>query len=404
MRAFRCWRGVLFFLTGSSVLFAPGAARAVEWDLHANTDLSFSNRSFPQSGFGKYDSANEVMFLGGIPGRMFFTKDFRFEGEPQLRGFYSRVLERGASEPGYTDVSSPARFMRLGGELKRSPDMQWYGDVEKLNLIAGFQGGEVQVGRKPVSVGTMKVLSVWNKFSKPLPNSAQPNLIFGLDSASVRAQFGSISLAAMDIEGPHALPQSAVRWFEGTYYRTGFELHLMGSRWWQTNTAGMAFAADVGGAALRGELLDIDVDQQTANHELQAALGGEYAFSEVWSLVLESIYLEHGIGSSDPLPLAITSPFRPLPSKLYGYFMAKAQFSAVWTLGMGSLVNVLDGSPYALLSLARSMSDSVDLELSWRGPLGSANREFSRRAVTFSDTDQYIGVPSQLSLRLSAAF
>jgi hypothetical protein len=249
-------------------------------------------------------------------------------------------------------VEGPERFFDLDARLAKGGTSMWIYDMDRLNLVLSYANIEAQIGRKPVSVGTLKVLPVWNKFSRPLPHTAGPNLVFGSDSATLRWQSGLWALQLLDIEGKGVKARDSVRWLEAILYHPDIELHLMASRWWEHNTLGLAFAKDLAGSTLRGEALLIGFDRKGKEREFQGGLGAEYAVSEVWTLLGEGLFLSDGASSPSRYPLNIRSRFQPLRAKAYVYAQAAAQFASFWNASFSFLVNAVDGSSYPMVKLS----------------------------------------------------
>ncbi|MGZ3713162.1 MAG: hypothetical protein ACXVBE_15465 [Bdellovibrionota bacterium] len=384
-------------------LLLPFNAAALEWDGKGDISVAGEYRDFPQAGFGPYAHAYESIVLGKYQMRIFPAKVLRIEGTPEVRGFVSRMVGRGPGEPGYATVEGPERLFDFKVNLATGNTSQWLLDTERLNLILSLGNIEVQLGRKPIGVGTLKVLPIWNKFSRPLPNTAGPNLIFGQDSATLRWQKGQWAFQALDIEGKAARPEAAVRWLEAILYNPALELHLMASRWWEKNVFGLAFAKDLGGATLRGEALDIGPDSHGVENEFQGGLGLEYAVNEVWTFLGESLFQSDGANRTSQYTVLIPSPYRPLRAKAYAFLQATAQIDAYWIASFGALVNGIDGSFYPLLKISRSISDHVDAALDLRGPIGKNGKEFSQQTFHFPQ-GRTIGAPSQIQLSLTASF
>ena len=386
------------------LFFCSIQAQALTFDGKGDLSLTGEYRTFPQSGLGPYDHAWESIFKGNYQAKIIHS-DFRLELTPELRGLNSRVLSLPSNSIGYATVRGPRRLMSLGLNVVNYSQAQWVLDFERLNFVGRLGELEIQVGRKPVGVGTLKVLPVWNKFSRPLPNTAGPNLIFGQDSATLRWQKEELSIQTIDIEGRDARSKDAVHWLEGILYDPNLEIHGMASRWWENNTLGLALAKDVGGATLRAEGLWIGFDKSYPSKQAQAGLGLEYALNETWTLLGEGIYLEAGANSSSKYPLIIGSRFRPLRAKGYTYLQAAAQLSSFWNLNLASLVNLVDGSIYPMIKLTHSLSDNCELTLAGQFPIGSAGTEFSKKIFQYPTLPpgEFIGAPSQFSAQVSTS-
>lgn len=388
-------------------LLFPLSASAIEWDGKGRVSVSGAYRDFAQEGLGPYDGAWESLVFANYQARFYLAESFRLEAAPELRGFVSRAAGLGPGVAGFATVEGPERLLDLDARLVNGGTAEWILDWERLNFVANYEAFEAQLGRKPVSVGTLKVLPLWNKFSRPLPHTAGPNPVFGSDSLTLRWQAGVYALQAIDIEGKGFRASEAVRWLEFIYYHPEIEFHVMAARWWERYSAGFALAKDFLGATLRAELLLAGLDEEGDRRELQGGLGAECALDETWTLLAEGLFQSDGSDRSSEYPLVIPSRFRPLRAKGYVYLQAAANFAAFWNASVASLVNVVDGSFYPLLRLSRSLSDNIDLSLDLRGPVGSPGKEFSRKTFvlpSFTGSARMIGAESQAMLEMTAGF
>lgn len=389
------------------ILLFPLSAFALDWDGKGRVSVSGAYRDFAQEGLGPYDDAWESIVFANYQSRFYLAEGLRLEATPELRGFVSRAAGLGPGVAGFATVEGPERLLDLDARLVNGGTAEWILDWERLNLVANYENLEAQLGRKPVSVGTLKVLPLWNKFSRPLPHTAGPNPVFGSDSLTLRWQSGAYGLQAIDIEGKGFRASEAVRWLEFIYYHPEIELHLMASRWWERNSAGFALAKDLLGATLRAELLLVGIDEEGERRELQGGLGAEYALDETWTVLAEGLFQSDGSDRSSEYPIVIPSRFRPLRAKGYVYLQAAANFAAFWNASVASLVNVVDGSFYPLLRVSRSLSDNIDVAVDLRGPVGSSGKEFSQKTFVFpSPTGRgpSIGAESQAMVEMTAGF
>ncbi|MCO5142970.1 MAG: hypothetical protein M9962_07770 [Oligoflexia bacterium] len=362
-------------------------------------------REFPNEGFGTLDSSFETIFKTSYAAR-YTNPYFRLELTPELRAFYSAFRDQSANSIGYATVESPRRLMNLEWKVVDKSKQEMLLDIERLTYTSYLGRLEMQIGRKPIGVGTLKVIPIWNKFSRPLPNSAGPNFIYGQDSLTIRYQKDIYAFQAIDIEGRDFRSYDAVRWLEAIAYHPEIEFHLMASRWWENNSLGFALAKDLLGATLRLESLWIDFDNKREQRELQLGVGVEYALNEIWTLLFEGLYYEKGKSSSADYALDTSSRFRALRAKGYGFFQASAQLTSFWLLNISSMTNFVDGSFYPMIKLSRSLSDNWDIAMDVRFPVGKPGTEFSKRTFEYPKVmqNQSIGAPSQIGLQLTVSY
>ncbi len=390
------------------LLLLPVTSFAFDWDGKGELGVTGAYRDFSQNGFGPYKYAYESIVLSKYQMRFYAGDGLRLEATPEIRGFVSRVVGRGPGEAGYATVEGPERLLDLDARIADGGSSLWIYDMDRLNVVLSHGDFELQVGRKPVGVGTLKVLPVWNKFSRPLPHTAGPNLVFGSDSATLRWQSGLWALQLIDIEGKSFKKHDAVRWMEAILYHPEVELHLMASRWWGKDTLGLALAKDLAGATLRAEGLAIGFNEKGIKREIQAGLGLEYALNETWTLLGEGLYLSDGSSDSTRYPLNIPSRFQPLRAKGYLYAQAAANFASFWNASFSGLGNLIDGSIYPIVRLSRSLSDNIDIAMDARGPTGKKGKEFSRETfrfpMPFGLPARTLGAPTQIMMELTASF
>ena len=326
---------------------------------------------------------------------------FQLEIQPEMLGLVGSSSALPNTDASHLSVAPPVRFLHLSTSLVSNQTGTAYFDFDRLDLSYASDHVTAYVGRKPVGLGVLKIFPVWNKFSRPPPVVSGPPLIFGEDSANVRAQFGQLAFQALQVQGPTQIQTASIG--EGIWYAPFGEIHVLESYWWQEQVAGFAGAFDVGGATLRVESLFIGLSPSDHDRQTQIGVGAEYAFSEKWSAIAEAIYQSAGV--FDPANYSLQLPSRYLSLQAAGYVFGRADYKVgrFWTLAFGGLLNCIDGSSILVPRLEYSITENLDLITEFDIPLGPQGTELSTQAYNFPGGN-YIGAPYQGSVTLKASF
>ncbi|MGK5090122.1 hypothetical protein WDW86_21440 [Bdellovibrionota bacterium FG-2] len=383
---------ILGLLLAASLAALP--LSAVEFESRSDALFFGDYRRLHQTGFSTLDSTFDGWCVVGSQLRA-RESGFQLEVRPEIRGLRSPGASVPLADAARLTVIAPSRFMNLDFKFFSNTNNYWIGDFEKLNASYAEKTFEIYAGRKPLSLGVLKVLPVWNKFTRPLPNAAGPALVFSQDIAGFRTQFKNYNVQLFDLEGPTSA--DAVRAGEFTWYNPELEFHALFSQWWEKSVSGLAFSKDISGMTLRGESLWVH------DQEFQAGLGGELALNEKWATLVEFLYLSHGVANSKDYTLSIDSRFRNLRGRAYGYAQLTHNLSAFWILTGGALINLFDRSLLFVPNLTHSLSDNSEVYFTAQLPLGTKGAELSAHTFTFPD-GRAIGAPLQLAAGLKYYF
>ena len=381
--------GLVFAL--SVVVLAPQAARAVDFEAKSDVLTYGDYRYLNQKGLSQYDSTFDGWLVAGSQLRA-RQDDFLLEVRPEIRGLSSRAVGLPATDPGYLTIRSPRRFFNIDYKIASNATEQWYGDFERLDASYGTRSFELYAGRKPISLGVLKVLPVWNKFTRPLPNAAGPALIFSQDSAGVHGQTGELSYQAFDLEG--YTPADEVRLGELALYDDQIELHLMMSQWWHEAVGGLAATRDVLGMTVRAEALWIGMDPKDEDRQTQAgpapntrsAKSGRARRIPLPKLGASRLVEVHG---RDPVALS------PAAGGGLCVRSGRVEGRGVWTLVGGAFTDLVDGSTIFVPRLSHSLSDDAELYVNAQIPTGKTGAELGPNAFAFPDGTS-IGSPLQI--------
>lgn len=380
------------------VLF-PLVLKAWEQDQKSEIQPSIYYRQIPQKGFTSQEQSFDLFFRGGSQLR-WTEGSWQIEVKPELYGFTGDSKISGDTDPYLISMKSPDRLMNLRHKI--NVDDEWYLELEKFNFSYNKEELEISIGRKPVSLGILKVFPVWNKFSKPLPITIGPATVLSSDNLSLRYQGGSLSYSFTSIAG--AKEQDVVHFAGITYYAKDFEMHALLGQWWKNSTLGLAFAKDVWGATWRFETLlyqESILDQK--RQEQQTGLGVEYAFNDKLSMLSEFLVQSNGAKNSEEYVGLAESRFRMLKAQSYNFTQIQYKLTSLLTTSLGVLINGADGSHYDIFKMQYSYSDNTDLFAEINVPQGKTEGEFSRKAWV-APNGFYRGAPTQASIGLKYIF
>ncbi|MES2856373.1 MAG: hypothetical protein V4692_10950, partial [Bdellovibrionota bacterium] len=283
-----------FLVSLISGLVVFSSVAHAEFDYRADLLLFVNHRELNQSGISSINAITDA--AAGVGVDLSYTyKALRLEARPELRGLYSYGVARPTTDPTYASIKSPKRFLDLGGEIGHSEpggEGQAYFDFEKLFFSLQTDNFEIAAGRRPLGLGVLKYLPVWNKFTVLLPIHSGAPFIFNPDNAVIRYQYKSVSASALAIEGD--LATESVQLGQLNYFGEWIELQSLFGRWWDHSVAGAAATTDIGGVSLRAETLWFGLDKRDRENGFQGGYGIEYASSEKVSWLLEGIHLQRG--------------------------------------------------------------------------------------------------------------
>ena len=385
------------------LLFLPLPAFALETEFRSEAFFINVYRNLHQTGLSTVNTSLDTYILGNSQLRLTQGK-LQFEVRPEIRGLVGRAANLPSGDPAFATVRSPRRLMDLRTKIDGGEGSEIYLDWERLGLAYRGEDFEVQVGRRVVSLGVLRVIPLWNKFSRPLPTAPNPQIIYASDTVSARWQKDSWALSGVGLFETTKMNDN-VAWLEAIHYGEWAELHLLASQWWGNPTFGVAAAKDVAGATIRGEVLAVAPFMDRAERQVQAGVGAEYAFDENWSAVLETLYQSKGAKSRSEYTPSLPSRFMPLRGFGYSVLTGQYKLTSLWTLSAGALTNWLDGSTYGLIKAQHSLNENTDLYLESAIPVGTKGAEFSARTFTFTaPVAATVGSPFQASVGLRTTF
>jgi hypothetical protein len=384
----------------TSMIFLCSPALGLDASLQGEALVSGFFREINSPGNSALNSAGDSYDMAAVNGRI-SQDDFHLGFRPEIRVLAGQSESLAPTDPAYLTVRSPSRFVNIGADLGSQGNYQGYFDFERLDLSFTPGNLEVYVGRRPISLGVLKIFPCWNKFTRPLPGVGGPVIIYGSDGAGISYQKKDVLVKQITILG--STPADQVYLGEATWYASAVELHLLASDWWQNNVLGFAFAFDAAGITFRGELLDIGVNQNVSDSQVQGGFGFERALDEKWSILGESFFQSIGVTDVADYPLEPISRFNPLRAIGYGSLNLAYQASPFWNLSAGILTNFVDLGNIIILKATNSLTDNSELFIEGDIPAAREGAEFASRSFIFSDGSAF-GTPLQLQAGLKTSF
>lgn len=383
---------------------------SIAWDADQKTELqpSIYYREIPQNGFSSKKSSYDFFFRAGHLLSL-TNESWKFELKPEIYGFSGESRsesDRISNDPYYYSLKTPNRFFKLRKKL--SLEDEWFLELDKIYFTFSKDELEISVGRRPISLGVLKIFPVWNKFSKPLPVTIGPQTTLSSDAITFRLQKESISYFLNSVK--ESTKDEDINFLGFTYYYSDLELHFLSGRLWNQNTIGIALAKDWLGASWRMESLlykkntSLSLNQSNKNqNESQFGFGVEYAFSERVSAVFEYLFQTEGVTNKEKYLTQEVNHFKILKARSYTYTQLQYKWSALINLGLGALINGIDGSRYDIIKIQYSYSDNSDLFAELNHPSGNNGAEFSKKSVILPN-GMYMGAPTQIAMGFKYVF
>jgi hypothetical protein len=378
---------------------AAGFPSAEAFDLRTKFDFQANGiyRELSQQGFTQANSVLDGIFFFGT--QIVASSDqFEFEIRHELRSVFGDTPSYPEGDIARLNIRSPERFMHADRTLVSTRRVEAISDIERLRASYNFSEGEVWVGRRPISLGTLTFFKVWNKFTRPVAGLFGPAIIYGSDGFGASYQSGSLSFKGISLYGPTS--EDDAHLIETTLFNSFAEMRLLTGRWWNHTAVGFAFSKTVFDWMLRFESLYLNGEGAS---EGEVGLGFDGAINADLSLLLETYY--QSIGAVDTSNYSVFEPsrFTTLRARYYSIVLLNWQLSTLWKMGIGDLLNGVDGGQIAIFKLNYSLSDDIEVLSEVNIPFASDGAEFSKRTFTFRDGN-YLGSGNQFTLGLKASF
>ncbi len=341
------------------------------------------------------------------------NKEWRWEFKPEVYGYYGdspstdsspTLLSTGSSLANFNDpyqmnIYSPPRFFHWRKNI--SNKKQWVLETEKLNISYLTDRWELTAGRKPFSLGVLKIFPVWNKFSKPLPISNGPAATWGSDLISLRMPRENSSYLVALIGGETR--QDDVILGEYTSYQADWEAHLLVAKWWEKNLWGIALTKDLWGASWKWESLSYRNPKDSNDHGEVNGFGAEYAMSDKSSFITEFLVQSRSARSKKDYFHTSLSNFEVFHAYFYNFTQYQYKVTDLLTAQLALLSNGVDGSQYWSAKAQYSFSDQTDYFAEINLPNGQSSGEFSQKVVELPGGRSW-GSTTQASIGFKSVF
>ncbi len=381
------------------VFVSAGLPSAQAYDLRTKFDFQANGiyRDLSQQGFTQANSVLDGIFFFGT--QIVASSDqFEFEVRHELRSVFGDTPSYPDGDIARLNIRSPERFMHAERTLVTSKSAEVISDIERLRASYNFSEGELWVGRRPISLGTLSFFKVWNKFTRPVAGLFGPAIVYGSDGFGASYQTGSVSFKAISLYGPTSDDDAHL--LETTIFSSFAEMRILTGRWWDRTAVGFAFSKTLFDWMLRFESLYLKGERAS---ETEVGLGLDGAINAELSLLLETYYQSNGALDTSSYSIFDPSRFTNLRARYYSIALLNWQLSTLWKAGIGDLLNGVDGGQIAIFKLNYSLSDDVEVLSEVNIPFASDGAEFSKRTFTFRDGN-YLGSGNQFTLGLKAAF
>lgn len=381
------------------------AKAGAEWHLRTNLELipqyRILNQTPPPTPDGLFDMFALVSTHLEVASGGWF-----FEMKPEVRAMASRGMND--YPPPDRAVKTTPRFLDSRRTLAFNSDNEAYFDFDRLNLRYSFGEGEVYAGRRPLSMGVLRLFPVWNKITLPLLFEPGPEWIENPDVFGGSYQVGKVAFrifgARMDqpenVENRSADNNIALA--EVRFFGTGYEIQFLGGEWWEHSSAGVAGSVDVADMTFRMESIWFSRYREEPS-QAQIGLGLETALGSKWTLVTEALYQSAGLDDMKNV-YRIPNRFMVLSGRYYLMPYATYQMNNLWGFQLGALANA-DSEPtfIGIGGFEYSLGDDTTLSFRAKIPFGQDTGEFGARRVT-DIYGQQAGLSTTYYLRLTTTF
>lgn len=355
----------------------------------------------PVSGFAEWDFKSEVFWTGRA--REIKPNPLFLEKENQDQFFYlreeityqqehwlakvspfvvvanSRKVKQGPS-PLITPIYSSRKQMNLESRYDNDPYTRTALDFQELYAGWNQEAYSLELGRRILSLGNLKLVPAWNKFN-PIGASFRPTWIMGVDQVKMVHQDEKSKFTLYGILDQNRLQQAQLLQYD--FFLSPFQISFLGGDWWGAHSAGLSSTYDFEGWLFKLESLVFDYFGVYADYETQTQTGAgvERSFAQDWSINVEFFFQPEG---------AIT-PHRSLKGESYLAGELKWTPDSFYTYQWLWLYSSVDQSSLQGLVATKQWSENTEVSLGLFVPRGEG--EFSPTVA-----------PSQLDLTLKCFF
>jgi hypothetical protein len=381
----------------------------IEFSSQTDVLLGGAYNEFFQQNMSEYIDTTEAYSIVGSTLR-WQKESWRLQARPELRVLASPGVGLLANDPAYSSIRPPKLKlpMRLKLTQEGSKNLESYLSLETLFLDYQGEANSIYLGRKVVSLGVLQAIPIWNKWSRPgATSSGLQALIYSQDSIGSRHRLGEWTFQTLGLFGNEeasSVDQRGASFIgEAVWNPEWVEAHFLAGKWWKRNTAGVAVVKDVNRLTLRTEALFIESREDRTVWDTQAGIGGEGAWTEKLSTLVEVFYQTFGATSADDYTFKVEDPFQILQASAYAYIRFGWKWTDTLTFSPSTLVNLIDSSQFLTAKWEYAWSEQLDISLNLSGALGPEETEFSQKAIVIPQVGE-LGVPLIGSLEFRWVF
>ncbi|MGE3759576.1 MAG: hypothetical protein AB7H97_17555, partial [Pseudobdellovibrionaceae bacterium] len=230
----------LSLLLGSLFLAVVAAA---DFDVKTEGFFTSRYRSFKETPFSKYNLDNFIF----LKEELSYAQDsFNVQASPYIIVVDSKDVKRvkQAGDPILSPIFPARQKMNLRQKGEKSNKTHWLTDFQELFVSANHESLSLDVGRRIISLGNLKLLSGWNKFN-PTGASFRPTWLRGVDNVKLAWQNESSKLIGYSIFDEDESYNA--RLLQMDHFMSPVQMSILTGTWWEAKTVGLAFTVDVEG-------------------------------------------------------------------------------------------------------------------------------------------------------------
>lgn len=343
-----------------------------EWDFESENILQGVHRNYP-NGASKLTNIKEV-FGETKSGFRYKDEDFQMEAKVLVRSLQSPI-NTDRNDFAYADMTPPRRLFQLY-ELIESDTSENQTLIDTGALWASYYLGNWQLtaGRRPMGIGVLKVLPVWNRLYPIVPTLSGYQFVNNPDLLEARWNKDKWSFAAFSVFSEFY--DESINALEFIHYGETLESHFLISKWWDQGTLGYSGVVDTQIGIYRMEMLAVADGGPMKSNGLQVGIGWEMAVSDKLSFLIEYYHSSFGSSEPDDYLLQDPTPFRTLLASDYAYPQMVYKLSDLLTNELGFLANLVDGSAMLVNDVVFSYSDNISIVGTIKKPMGGSRQEF----------------------------
>jgi hypothetical protein len=340
-----------------------------------------SNQQFHIESFAQYRDLNQK---GLMPRQEqyegFVLTDYSYSWTGEALFFEIKPQLRGVESPS-SNIAPGRRWLGTRRTVVAESDKQLFFDFDRLNLRYQWSNFEMYAGRRPMSLGVLRLFPVWNKLTLPLIFEPGPEWIDNPDGLGIRGSVGPLDIRFINLQGENPR-EDAIRMAEFKFAPASVELHFLLADWWQRTAFGAAMATDLWDATWRLEAIrfsEKDSDPTLNPTITQWGAGVERALGTRFTVSAE--YLQQSLCRDLHSGYGVTtlSRFQVLNGCRYFFPYLDFQVNSAWKTGAGVLANLSDPSFFAIYNLEYIWTDNLSILLKAKWAFGSERREFGSK-------------------------